>query len=335
MSMNPAIGMVSASIALCVCTAGCGSQRSGAEAEHQPPAGSSASASPPKDREVVEHATKLRDADPEVRAKAASALSKMGARGATAVGDVAAGDSDEPVRLLALSVLEQLGPDAAGAVPVLTDLLSDPALDVRVTASVVLGKIGPKAEPAVSRLIAAAKDANFGVRMSAVTSLGQIHADAAEVVPVLVEAINDANPEVRQLGIVALEGYGEEAAPAVPALVEVLKSPTRDAADRNLAVTSLSMIGKPAIAALKNLGDESDPQVRILATLALTLIASPESIPLIVDRLTDSDSQVRQNAESGLLLMAERAVPALEAAAKDPDETKRAAAAQMLARLKK
>ena len=50
-------------------------------------------------------------------------------------------------------VLARIGPDAADAVPELTDLLDDPEQDVRKAAARALGQIGPDAAEAVPALM--------------------------------------------------------------------------------------------------------------------------------------------------------------------------------------
>lgn len=73
--------------------------------------------------------------------------------------------------------------------------------------------------------------------------------------------------------------------------------------------------------------------MRRLTLQSLTVMASAESIPVIIDGLIDSDTTVRQEAESDLILLGKRAVPALQAAAKDPNGAKRDASTEVLKKI--
>jgi HEAT repeat protein len=81
------------------------------------------------------------------------------------------GDADPIVRALAASRLEDLGPRASEAVPALVRCLADREADVRRAAAGALGQLGPKAAVAIPTLAALAEsDVDERVRQAAALS---------------------------------------------------------------------------------------------------------------------------------------------------------------------
>ncbi|MFZ5832040.1 MAG: HEAT repeat domain-containing protein [Planctomycetota bacterium] len=74
----------------------------------------------------------------------------------------------------------EVGPRAAWAVPVLSQLLKDQRAGIRRVAAEALGRIGPAAAPALPLLEAAATDPSDDVRLAAETAKTQIAGQAPE-----------------------------------------------------------------------------------------------------------------------------------------------------------
>ena len=104
-------------------------------------------------------------------------------------------------RAVAIMVLEELGQDAGGAVPELTEALTDtesaPVTPER--AARALGNIGPDAAAAVPRLIELAKTSRAilaEARVEAIKTLGKIGPAARAAIPTLTELADDRDPSV-------------------------------------------------------------------------------------------------------------------------------------------
>jgi HEAT repeat protein len=115
-----------------------------------------------------------------------------------------------------------LGPAAAEAVPALTDLLSDP--DLQLSAIGCLSHIGAGAEDAVPALILQVTNTNYVVGACAKAALATIHGRPEQVVPALIANLT-ARPScdpTPHLTVEALGRFGEEANAAVPSIVPLL-----------------------------------------------------------------------------------------------------------------
>jgi hypothetical protein len=128
-------------------------------------------------------------------------------------------------RSRAAQAIIAIGPDAAEAIPVLTDLLLEDSW-LQELAAKALGAIGPAAETAVDALGAVVRQhpAPTWAFLYAATALGRL--GSARAVPYLIEAAQD--PEIQGPGgnaICALGNLGPLAREAVPMLAELLKDP--------------------------------------------------------------------------------------------------------------
>lgn len=85
-----------------------------------------------------------------------------------------------------------------------------------------LQELGPEAAPALPDLIAALSDADLGFRTHTVLALVGIGADA---VSPLLEALATPDEDLRKAIVVTLGRLGPQAAPAVPALTALLDEP--------------------------------------------------------------------------------------------------------------
>jgi hypothetical protein len=135
----------------------------------------------------------LEDADPEVRAAAAWALSQMGQTAVPAVEGLqrTLEDPSPHVRSLAAIALRAMGPAAAPAISALVKALNDSSWYVRALAADALGNIGPAAKPAVralsDRLLSPDEQVVF-VQRSLAQALGNIGPDAVAALPALERA---------------------------------------------------------------------------------------------------------------------------------------------------
>jgi HEAT repeat protein len=104
--------------------------------------------------------------------------------------------------------LGRLGPEAAAAVPALTEALKNPNTLVRQNAALALGEVGPAAKGAVSALAEVLRDPEWVVRRQAALALGRLGPDARSAAPALQRLTRDANSLVRKAAQEALQKVG-------------------------------------------------------------------------------------------------------------------------------
>jgi HEAT repeat protein len=111
----------------------------------------------------------LADADPEVQARGALGLSRIGPEARDTVPElIPLLKSPSPLaRQNAALALAAIGPDAKDAVPALTEALKDSEWAVRRQSAIALGAIGPAAKPALPALKKLDSDPHKPVRDAA------------------------------------------------------------------------------------------------------------------------------------------------------------------------
>ena len=120
----------------------------------------------------------LRDASPDIRARAATDLAAFDQR-AVAPLTRALGDSEYKVRVSAAEALVKIGPGPV--VPAMVEALKSPDMPIRANAAVVLGVLGTQAQQAaVPALARALKDENARVRELAGEALDRIARGATD-----------------------------------------------------------------------------------------------------------------------------------------------------------
>jgi HEAT repeat protein len=167
----------------------------------------------------------LKDKSPNVRYAAVKALGEQGADAAPAVPillwflDRQPADDDFD-RTRVIHTLEQIGPAAKSAVPVLIKLLAKN--EFRDASIDALCGIGPEAKAAVPALIEITKRENEKVwqaqRKGSIIALGRIGPDAAPAVPTLIAVISNHDFLGRAEAVTAPGQIGPKAKAALPAL---------------------------------------------------------------------------------------------------------------------
>ena len=158
------------------------------------------------------------DASPEVKAEAATALSRMGRAALPALealGEAAKNDYQD-LRVNALRAIQQIGPEAKTLVPTLEKVLADQRDDnTRLEAVRTLGEIGTDAKAAVPSMLKLLTNKSYHVPVAeALAKIGK------PAVPPLSGPLGLGNPkwEVRLGAVIALKQLGSNAKAALRVL---------------------------------------------------------------------------------------------------------------------
>jgi HEAT repeat protein len=120
---------------------------------------------------------------------------------------------------------DELGPDAAIAVPELTKILDENlSRECLRRTTIILGNLGPVAKAAVPSLLQMAVSTNTVEHYYEFDALGKIHANPDLVVPVLIQVMSHSHAD-RMYAVAAVGQFGGDAKPAVPALLALLNDP--------------------------------------------------------------------------------------------------------------
>jgi HEAT repeat protein len=274
----------------------------------------------------------LRSPLPDIRARAARALGKLGwlARDAMPQLVNALNDADGTVRESAAQAIGQMGPEVLTQ---LVRMLGHPDKYVRRNAVWSLGRMGPAARPAVADLAAALKDADARTAAGAAQAIGSVGSEAAEAVPQLTEAMRGTNIVLCRMAAKALSQIGR---PALAALIAHLKH--RDPFVRGEAALALGWIGPDALPAVPALIEairpsrpmawKPDPKPVSESAPTPTTPVTPAPggpSPEETSRVYAAQALGRIGPEG-----AGTAIPALQQATEDPNDQVREAARQSL-----
>lgn len=283
------------------------------------------------------------------RAWAANVLGELRAQRAFPVLVRALGDPNDEVRAKAATALGRLG-DRRAINHLLDHLLTDPAPFVRVRIACTLGQFG--GPEVIEHLVRALRDPAWWVRMRSVEALEQIGPSAEGP---LIVALDDPDPVIRsraagtleRLGVparlVRMIEVGENVSEASDTLVRLSTEGARELmaelvrhdsmAVREAVLTGIRRGRRRDLASelLRTAGHDSEPALRVLALDTLRILRSEQAVEVAVRALSDPEHRVRAAASRLLGELGGRdVVELLRARTADPEPTVRAAAAQGL-----
>lgn len=232
---------------------------------------------------------------------------------------------DTETRFWAMRDLEELGLDAAPAVPQLIRLLDDPEGGTRATAADTLRAIGKDATAAIPKLVERLGEGELpristelpisDVGVHAAHALGEMGKDA---VPFLLPCLTNKRSAVRSNAACALLRIGPDASSAVTPLIGQLKD--RDWLVRQCAAEALGSIrSKPdqTIPALIESLKDKNFNVRRIAAASLGKVrpTTPVAVEALTSALDDEEGDVQHEAAEALANLGSDAVPAVPALA--------------------
>lgn len=203
----------------------------------------------------------------------------------------------------ALVTLEPENPEYINqALPRLILGLSEEMPLIRKECAIAIQKLGPKAKAAVPDLVKALETSDPEVQAEILDALTQIGPDSKAAIPAAVKLLSDPNPQVQYTALHLLGALGKPAQDAVPAIEKVYNGP--DEFGKAVAVWALVSI---------------DPSKENI----------DRAIPWMIKALSHERPEVRIHAAQMLGKIGKGnsdVKAALEAAAKDEDESVRKAA---------
>lgn len=150
------------------------------------------------------------------------ALAVLGAEAKETIPDLcdALKDADPRIRAQAATTLGGMGKQAKEAIPNLLDALQDKKQTVQIQAALALVGMASQGVPGLLEKI---RVADRKGRWAEPVILKQFGKTAAENVKVLTGKLQDKNPNVRADAVMALTVFGSAARPAVPTLTRMLQ----------------------------------------------------------------------------------------------------------------
>ncbi len=279
---------------------------------------------------------RLIDANPAEAGKAHDRLLRMARKAVPELRRASRGH-DVKLKLAAVSLLGEIGPEAVHAWNDISANLTAPEAELRLAAAEALGKLGMNANPCLPRLLMAAPDADPRVRAAVLDSLEKVGPPAKEDIPnllalwheansgkrtVLVSAVQKLTLDPRTTAILfvpllhdpakpirltAIEALGDagpsERAKTYPKLLPILDD--LDADIRKHAMTAMRKLGAATSADRPQLetglhGRSVEIRIYCLESLGGLGSDARPSLPLIARRTTDLEPAVRLAAVKAL-----------------------------------
>lgn len=261
-------------------------------------------------------------------------------------------DPEDEVRAKAATALGRIG-DRRAVGYLMDHLLSDPAPFVRARISAALGQLG--GPEVIERLVRALGDQAWWVRMRTVEALE--HVGGVAEGPLLI-ALDDSDPEIRMRAAVALERLGvpdnlvrmiesgERVPDALQTMVKFAAAGPREFLSelaqhdsrqvRSALVTAAERTGRRDLAGdlIRIATHDPEAALRAHALTALRLLAVQDALPAALTALADADQHVRAAAVEFVGVFGSADILGLlHAQTADADPRVRAASVRALGRL--
>jgi HEAT repeat protein len=204
------------------------------------------------------------------------------------------GDLDKRLQSGAVETLVQLSPES---IQPLIKCFSGNNASVIANASLALEKIG---EPAVSPLIKEMQSKSRQVQERCIRVLGKLRSEQA--LEPLLDIFSHEDIIIRETAAEAVGNYRDRSLPQLRKMLETYGQ--NEFIERETLTLALGYAQTPsALELLKNLSEDKEVIVRIVAARSLTLNRTDASKELLKKLLSDRDWQVRRRAAAGLKAM--------------------------------
>ncbi len=214
----------------------------------------------------------MKSEDARVRQLSLRAIARLAKQGHSSVDVIIAAldDTDKVNRHEAVSMIHELGPKAAAAVPKLIPLLDDERQNYLVAAA--LTRIGPAAREAVPILEERLKMSAGYMKQNCADALWAIDKNTVLVVPAMIEMLNDDFDPLRVDAANLLGQIGPAAKDAVPTLIEMVNYEPPPAPPRPPVAVAPNRSGVPSPRPGEMPEAEFYPRIRDAAQRALERI---------------------------------------------------------------
>ena len=289
--------------------------------------------------EVEDLIAELDSGDKVKRREAARSLALLGPDAKAAVPALVKGldDDEEQVFFWSATALAKIGPAAYEATPELIKRLKRSSrrykdqIHVRIVHA--LTQIGPQAVP---QLTGALGSEDSSVRLGAARVLGNLGSSSREAAPRLFGLLADESSSVRTAAGSALGRIGQAAHPQIMQGISAESAKVRAATAG--AIIWVQANSRPAMHLAKRLANEPDTGAKVAGLNALNRIGfdGKKMLPLILAELDSTESDLRQEALSGILSLrpdGRAAVPHLVERLSADDPAKREQAIDLLGRM--
>ena len=285
------------------------------------------------------------------------ALHSLADRGKDIVPAMIQALGDERTEYWALLVVQEVGADAADAVPAVTKLLGNKAEpELRLEAAMTLGRIGEASASAVPTLIPMLEDTEKGVRHAVVFALGKIGPAAKPAVPelrdnldsddtfsrtvsawalariypdkplvkeraaiFLVEMLKDDEQAVRQIAAKALLDLDPGPEIMVPAFAGLIEHPDEDVI--NDALDAVAAIGADAVPGLGRALAYPKIRMRVAEILQRIGAAAAPAVPQLIKAFEEEErTEVRREILYAIAQIGPAAVDAVQIGIKGTDD---------------
>jgi HEAT repeat protein len=275
------------------------------------------------------------------------ALDAIVERGADAVPLLNKALKQPKTAYLACAAIEHIGPDAAGTVPALVELLnSSKHSHLTIQALLALASIGPAAQsaaPQIVPLLDSASDATIPVaaafalgsigatdsdadlrqaltkdnpflQMIAAWSLAKLHPDDQQLIGQAVEKLTQGlgsnDPAIRTAAAKSLKSLNAPAELVAPALIAVANDPHPEV-EANVVI-ALASLGKSVVPHATNA--LQNPEMRELAIKVLTQLGpdASDAVGPLVEAIPNSDAETQAQIHFALAAIGPDAAPATD-----------------------
>ncbi|MFC1581968.1 HEAT repeat domain-containing protein [Planctomycetota bacterium] len=243
--------------------------------------------------------------DENIAREAITLLGQIGPRAATALPwlvDACYYDK-KPLRLAAIDALAKIGPNTRDAAAGLLELLEEKETSVREAALKALNSVSPDAAEAMPFLIYAAVYTGGEVRKETGLVLTQMKLNREQQVKILISGCKSPDPLVQLKAVEALFGFREEGGVAVPFVIQAVRNKNRLFREKARSMVGyVSRAPEESVPALVKLLEDPDPEVRLLTAKAIDRMSfnGRAAIPALKRAVKDQDSRVREAAISAL-----------------------------------
>jgi HEAT repeat protein len=255
----------------------------------------------------------LKDADPEIKKAAGSALASYGKEAIPGLRKVV-GEEDPAILEDALLTLGAIGPEAKEALAEVTPLLKSTQPQVRIQAAAAIQRIDPTNKDFLPVLKNALAEKEPALRQVALDAIKQVGPGAVALVPELAKALEDEDRNVAWRAADALAAIGPGAVKATEALAAVIKKcPDSKRNQEQVFLDSPEYVTQRAIDALRAIGPDAKAAAPALVAVLEKVkdLEAADTLSVLDPTRSEGLATLIENARSSVSNFSETALRAI------------------------